>query len=212
MRIECFNTLTATADTVELPPGLSPVRIGHHRDNHVVLDGPHAGPEAGAIDNDVAGGLGRRFWNRNGQEIRVGDVDLTARNQYARLRQPRVPVEAWPYLLTVCLTPEEHATPGDDFDRPDRACAELVRRVHAGLVELHPNDPADPAEWLRDGYIRELERQVAELAARRPDFPADDATATELGTHMAGVAVRSAVVHRLAVRARGGLPAGPASR
>ncbi len=207
MRIEYMNTITGKGGAVDLPPKLNPVWIGNHPRSHVVLESPMVGPEAGAFDNDVAGGDGWRFWNRNGKPIKVGDTALTELNQHVLIREPRVTVECWPYVLTASFTADEMATGKDDADRLDRGCADIVRQVHKALVDLHPNDSSDRAEWLRDGYIHDLERQIALLAAERSDFPADGLTTTELGAHLAGIAVRSALIQALVASDRGGRPA-----
>ncbi len=200
MRIEYINKITGKSGIKELPRKLNPVRIGSHPANHLVLDSPYVGGEAAVIDNDVAGGEGWRLWNRNGKVIRVGDVVLAERDQYALLDAPRVVIECWPYLLTAVFDREELECRGDDIARLDQACAELVREVHQGLVALHPADAADRAEWLRDGYVLTLEKEIQQLAGGRPDFPPDDLTQTDLGDHLAGVAVRSALLHQLVAR------------
>ena len=197
MRIEYVNKVTNKSGIKELPPRLNPVRVGHHPDNHLVLDSPYVGGETVVLDNDAAGGGGWRCWNRNGTVIKVGDAVLTARDQFVRVTSERLVIECWPFVLTVSLTAEELATEADDAKRLDRACADLVRDVHRDLVALHPNDSADRSEWLKDGYINPLEREIAELVGRRPDFPSDELAQTELGTHLAGVAVRSALLQRL---------------
>ena len=51
-----------------------------------------------------------------------------------------------------------------------------------------------------------VESQIGALAGSRPDFPADGLTTTELGTHLAGIAVRSALVQSLVASERGGRP------
>jgi pilus assembly protein CpaF len=197
VRIEYVNTVTGKGGARDLPAKLNPVWIGNHPKNHVVLDSPYVGPEAGAFDNDVAGREGWRFWNRNGRPMTVDGVVLGGRNEYVRVRGPRVVIDCWPYVLTASFAPDELATTGDDVRRLDGACATLVRDVHQALVHLHPEDPADRAEWLKDGYLYELEQQVAALAAGRPDFPTDDLAVTALGQHLAGVAVRSMLVQQL---------------
>ncbi|MBX7103818.1 MAG: CpaF family protein [Gemmataceae bacterium] len=207
MRLEYVNTITGKSGARDLPPMLNPVWIGNHPGSHLVLDSPYLGPETGVFDNDVSGGDGWRFWNRNGKPIKVGDALLTDRDQFVRLTQPRVQIECWPYVVTALLTPEEWVTEADGARRLDRACADVVRQVHRELVELHPNDPADRNEWLKDGYIHDLESQILELVARRPDFPGDDLGHTELGDHLAGVAVRSALVRQLLARTETGTAA-----
>ena len=176
---------------------LNPVRIGHHPKNHLVLDDAEVGAEALAVDNDVAQGGGWRLWNRNGRAVRIGRVALGERNQCVRLPGPRVVVDCWPFVLTLCLNPEEWEERVEP-DRLDRSCANLVREVHTALVNLHPHDPEERGEWLRDEYVHRLEQEIAELAAARDDFSADNFGTSELAVHMAGVAVRSALVHRLA--------------
>jgi pilus assembly protein CpaF len=197
MLVEFVNKITSKSGLKELPPRLNPVRIGHHPDNHLVLDSPYVGGEAVVLDNDAAGGGGWRCWNRNGKAVRVGDTLLTAKDQFVRVTTERLVIECWPFVLTVTLTAEELATEADDARRLDQASAELVRDVHRELVALHPHDPTDRNEWLKDGYINPLEREIASLLAHRSDFPSDELTQTELGSHLAGVAVRSALLQRL---------------
>jgi Flp pilus assembly CpaF family ATPase len=206
MRIEFVNKITQKSGLKELPPRLNPVRIGHHPDNHLVLDSPYVGGEAVVLENDVAGGNGWRVWNRNGKAVKVGEQVLTERDQFVPIRTPRLAVECWPYVLTVLFAADELATETDDARRLDRACAELVREVHRAVVELHPNDPADRAEWLKDGYVHQLEKEIAELSGGRPDFPGDDLAQTELGNHLAGVAVRSALLNKLVARSEANKP------
>ncbi len=197
MRIEYVNKVTNKSGLTELPPRLNPVRIGHHPDNHLVLDSPYVGGEAVVLDNDAAAGGGWRCWNRNGIAVKAGGTLLTARDQFVLVTTDRLVIECWPFVLTVTLTADELATAADDTHRLDRAAAELVRDVHRDLVALHPNDPADRSEWLKDGYINPLEREIAELLGGRSDFPSDELAQTELGTHLAGVAVRSALLQRM---------------
>ena len=73
-----MNTVTGKAGARDLPAKLNPVWVGNHSKNHLVLDSPYFGADAGAFDNDVAGGEGWRFWNRNGRPITV-DGTLLAR-------------------------------------------------------------------------------------------------------------------------------------
>jgi Flp pilus assembly CpaF family ATPase len=200
MRIEYINKITGKSGIKELPRKLNPVRIGSHPGNHLVLDSPYVGAEAGVFDNDVAGGEGWRFWNRNGKVIRVGEQVLTERDQYAVLRSPRVVIECWPFLLTAIFDREELDCRVSDVERLDQACAELVREVHRTLVTSRPNDSSDRADWLKDSYLLELEQQIQETAGQRPDFPPDDLTPTDLCDHLAGVAVRSALLHQLVAR------------
>ena len=207
MRIEFVNKITQKAGLKELPPRLNPVRVGHHPDNHLVLDSPYVGGEAVVLENDVAGGNGWRVWNRNGKAVKVGDQLLTERDQFVPVRSARLVVECWPYVLTVLFAADELATESDDARRLDRACAELVREVHRAVVELHPNDPPDRAEWLKDAYVHQLEKEIAELSGGRPDFPGDDLAQTELGNHLAGVAVRSALLNKLVARSEANKPA-----
>jgi Flp pilus assembly CpaF family ATPase len=200
MRIEYVNVVTGKTGAKELPPKLNPVRIGHHPANHLVLDSPYLGPETGAIDNDVVGGEGWRFWNRNGKPISVGDRVLKRLNEYVPLRESRVAVECWPYSLQLIFTPEEMGTESDAIQTLDLACASLVQQVHKDLVALHPNDSANPANWVSDGYVHRLEEEIAELTGRHPEFPSDALSVTELGKHLAGVAVRSRIIQRLTSR------------
>jgi hypothetical protein len=200
MRIEYINKITGKSGIKELPRKLNPVRIGSHPGNHLVLDSPYVGAEAGAFDNDVSGGEGWRFWNRNGKVIRVGEQVLGERDQYAVLRSQRVVIECWPFLLTAIFDRDELDCRVNDVERLDQACAELVREVHRVLVTGRPNDSSDRADWLKDSYLLELEQQIQETAGQRPDFPPDDLTPTDLGDHLAGVAVRSALLHQLVAR------------
>jgi len=197
MLIEYVNRVTNKSGLKELPPRLNPVRIGHHPDNHLVLDSPYVGGETVVLDNDAAAGGGWRCWNRSGIAVKIGDTVLATRDQFVRVTAARLVIECWPFVLTVTLTADERATEADDTRRLDRASAELVREVHRDLVALHPNDPTDRSEWLKDGYINPLEREIADLVGRRPGFPTDDLSQSELGTHLAGVAVRSALLQRL---------------
>src|SRR5262249_21003641 len=192
-----INKVTGRSGIKELPRKLNPVRVGCHPDNHLKLDSPYVGGEAGVFENDVAGGEGWRFWNRNGKVIRVGDTVLSERDQYARIRSQRVVIECYPYLLTAIFDAEEMECRTVDAERLDQSCAELVREVHQAVVELHPNDSSDRADWLKDDYLLTLEQQIMDRAGARPDFPSDDLTQTALGDHLAGVAVKSALLHRL---------------
>ncbi len=200
MRIEYVSEITQRSGIVDLPSRLNPVRIGHHPDNHLVLDSPYLGGEAVVIENDVAGGGGWRVWNRNGKIVRVGELTLTGRDQFAPVKKPTVTITCWPFVLTVSFAADEFATESDDARRLDRACAALVGEVHRAVVELHPNDPPDRAEWLKDTYVHRLETEIMELSGSRPDFPADDLAQTDLGNHMAGVAVKSALLNRLVAK------------
>ncbi|MFM8272243.1 MAG: CpaF family protein [Gemmata sp.] len=200
MRIEYVSEITQRSGIVDLPPRLNPVRIGHHPDNHLVLDSPYVGGEAVVIENDVAGGGGWRVWNRNGMQVRVGDRALNARDQFAPVPKPTVVIRCWPFVITVTFSADEFASEADDARRMDRACASLVGEVHRAVVELHPSDPPDRSEWLKDTYVHRLETEIMEASGTRPDFPADDLTQTDLGNHMAGVAVKSALLNRLVAK------------
>jgi Flp pilus assembly CpaF family ATPase len=200
MRIEYVNKITGKGGIKEMPRKFNLVRIGHHPDNHLVLESPYVGNEAGVIENDVASGDGWRFWNRSGKVIRVGEVVLSERDQFTPLRTPRVVIECWPYLLTASFDHAEVESPAEETVRRDRACAELVREVHRALVAQHPDDPADRGEWLKDTYVHALEKEIRELAGLRGDFPPDDLTQTELGDHLAGVAVRSTLLAEVVTR------------
>lgn len=103
MRIEYVNKITGRTGFKELPPRLNPVRIGHHPDNHLVLESPQVGLEAGVLDNDVGGGEGWRFWNRSGKPIRVDGKTVTSRNEYLRLNKKVFRVDLGPYSLTISL-------------------------------------------------------------------------------------------------------------
>ena len=113
MRIEYVNKITGRSGIKELPPRLNPVRIGQHPDNHLVLDSPYIGAEAGVLDNDVSGGEGWRFWNRNGKPIRVGGHILERRDEYVPITTRRVTVEMGPFVLTVLLD-EQETSEGSD--------------------------------------------------------------------------------------------------
>jgi pilus assembly protein CpaF len=128
-------------------------------------------------------------------------VTLTRRNQYVRLSGPEVVIGCDPFHITVRFTRDEWTTTRDDVRRLDGRCAELVRGVHTDLLALHPHDPADRREWLSDGYVYQLERQIAELADERVDFPRAAGATTDLGEHLGGLAVRSEVVRRLTAQA-----------
>lgn len=200
MRLEFVNTITGKTGAKDLPSKLNPVWVGNHAKNHLVLDSPYVGGEMGVFDNDVAGGEGWRFWNRNGKTIKVGQHVISERNQYVRITESRAQLECWPFVVHVTFTPEEMSSECDTADRLDRACTELVQQMHRDLVELHPDDPVDRREWMKDAYVHELEQQISDLAAKRPDFPSDGLTHTELGDRLAGVAVRSALIRQLVLR------------
>jgi Flp pilus assembly CpaF family ATPase len=197
MRIEYVNKITGKGGFREMPRKFNLIRIGHHPDNHLVLDSPYVGNETGVIEYDVAVGAGWRFWNRSGKVIRVGDVVLSERDQYTLLRGRRVVIECWPYLLTASFERAEVESAADETERRERACADVVGAIHRELVTLHQHDPAERSEWLKDTYIHALEQQIQELAGQRPELPPDDMTQTELGDHLAAVAIRSTLLGRV---------------
>jgi Flp pilus assembly CpaF family ATPase len=200
MRLEYVNTITGKSGVADLPTGLNLVRVGRHAGNHVVLDSPYIGSEALAFDNDAAGRGGWRLWNRGGQPIKVGPHTLRERNSYLTVRQARVQMECGPFVLTACFSPEELTAGPSDPHRLDRAATELVRTVHHELVRLHPNDAADRNLWLKDDYLHELERQIAELASQHAEFPTDDLERTALSDHLAGMAIKSTLLNRVVAR------------
>jgi Flp pilus assembly CpaF family ATPase len=195
MRIEYVNKLTGKTGYKELPPRLNPVRIGHHPDNHLVLESPQIGLEAGVFDNDVGGGEGWRFWNRSGKPIRVDGQVLTRRDEYLPLKRRRVQVELGPYTLTVSL---------DDSSKDDSSTltvmeeksVNLVRSVHQQLLDLHASDTGDKADWVKDSYVHALETEIEEIASQSGEIP-DPGKVTAIADFLAGVGVRSALLNRL---------------
>jgi len=195
MRIEYVNKLTGRTGFRELPPRLNPVRIGHHPDNHLVLESPQVGLEAGVFDNDVGGGEGWRFWNRSGKPIRVDGQTLTRRDEYLPLKKRRVRVEMGPYTLTVSLGDSSADEPLGMAALEARA-VNLVRSVHQQLLDLHATDTGDKADWVKDSYIHGLETEIEEIAGQSGEIP-DPGKVTALADFLAGVGVRSALLNRL---------------
>ncbi len=195
MRIEYVNKITGRTGFKELPPRLNPVRIGHHPDNHLVLESPQVGLEAGVLDNDVGGGEGWRFWNRSGKPIRVDGKTVTSRNEYLRLNKKVFRVDLGPYSLTISLGDSL----GDEalgLDALESRAVALVRGVHQQLLDLHATDTGDKADWLKDSYIHRLETEIEEIAGQSGEIP-DPGKVTAMADHLAGVAVKSAMIGRL---------------
>jgi Flp pilus assembly CpaF family ATPase len=199
MRIEYVNKITGRSGIKELPPRLNPVRIGQHPDNHLVLDSPYIGAEAGVLDNDVSGGEGWRFWNRNGKPIRVGGHILERRDEYVPITTRRVTVEMGPFVLTVLLDEQETSEGSDKGGVVESLAVSAVGDIHRELLDLHSDDSPNREEWLNDRYIHQLEKEIDDLATRRSDFP-DSQVPSDLGNHLSGMAVRAALVSRVIAR------------
>ncbi len=195
MRIEYVNKLTGKTGYKELPPRLNPVRIGHHPDNHLVLESPQIGLEAGVFDNDVGGGEGWRFWNRSGKPIRVDGQVLTRRDEYLPLKRRRVQVELGPYTLTVSLDDSSKDDSSTLTAMEDKS-VNLVRSVHQQLLDLHATDTGDKADWVKDSYVHALETEIEEIASQSGEIP-DPGKVTAIADFLAGVGVRSALLNRL---------------
>ncbi len=195
MRIEYVNKLTGKTGFKQLPPRLNPVRIGHHPDNHLVLENPQIGLEAGVFDNDVGGGEGWRFWNRSGKPIRVDGQVLTRRDEYLPLKRRRVQVELGPYTLTVSLE-ESSGDESTTLTAMEERSVNLVRSVHQQLLDLHATDTGDKADWVKDSYVHGLETEIEEIAGQSGEIP-DPGKVTAMADFLAGVGVRSALLNRL---------------
>jgi pilus assembly protein CpaF len=195
MRIEYVNKLTGKTGFKELPPRLNPVRIGHHPDNHLVLENPQIGLEAGVFDNDVGGGEGWRFWNRSGKLIRVDGQVLTRRDEYLPLKRQRVQVELGPYTLTVSLD-DSSKDDSSNLTAMEERSVNLVRSVHQQLLDLHATDTGDKADWVKDSYVHGLETEIEEIASQSGEIP-DPGKLTAMADFLAGVGVRSALLNRL---------------
>jgi pilus assembly protein CpaF len=192
-----IHTISGKSWQLAVPPGRNPVRIGQHAANDVVLPSPYVGPCAGAIGNEGSG-EGWQFWNLGGREIRVDDVALTHVNQKTPLASGQT-IVCFPFNLTVEFDPEDTLT-GDSASGLDHRCAELVRDLHRQLNDLYSSTALDRAQQLTDDYLLNLEQKIEDLAGRWPDFPADEMQQTTLGNHVAGVALRSELLHALSAR------------
>ena len=203
MRFVIIHTISGKSWQVAVPPGRNPVRIGQYAANDVVLPSPYVGPCAGAIGNEGSG-EGWQFWNLNGREIRVDDVTLTHINQKTPLASGQT-IVCFPFNLTVEFDPEDTLT-GDNASGLDHRCAELVRDLHRQLNDLYSSTTLDRSQQLSDDFLLSLEQKIEDMAGRWPDFPADEMQQTTLGNHVAGVALRSELLHALS--ARSGVEAG----
>jgi Flp pilus assembly CpaF family ATPase len=197
VRFVVIHTITGKSWQVAVPPGRNPVRVGQHAANDVVLPSPYVGPCAGAIGNEGAGD-GWQFWNLSGREIRVGDVTLTHVNQKTALASGQT-IVCFPFNLSVEFDAEDTHS-GDNASGMDQRCAELVRDLHRQLNDLYSSTNLDRAQQLSEKYLLELEQRIEDLAGRWPDFPADELQQTSLGNHVAGVSLRSELLHALSVR------------
>ncbi|HZV06366.1 MAG TPA: ATPase, T2SS/T4P/T4SS family [Gemmataceae bacterium] len=204
MRFVVIHTISAKSWQVTVPPGRNPVRIGQHPANDVVLPSPYVGPCAGAIGNEGAG-EGWQFWNLSGREIRVDGMTLTHVNQKTPLASGQT-IVCFPFNLTVEFDPEDIHPGGDGPSGLDYRCAEMVRDLHRQLSDLYSSTTLDRAQQLTDDYLLNLEQKIEDLASRWPDFPSDDMEQTTLGNHIAGVGLRSELLHALS--ARSGVEAG----
>jgi Flp pilus assembly CpaF family ATPase len=195
MRIEYANRITGKTGFKELSPRLNPVRIGQHSANHLVLESPFVGAEAAVFENDVAAGVGWRFWNRNGKPIKINDTVVSRKDEFVAVPGRKVQVEIHPFVLTVILDDVE-STEAASGQAIQSAAIEVVREIHQALLGMHTQDPSDRSEWLRDAYIHQLETEIEETAAGRVDLP-DVRMSTPLGDHLAGMAVRGCLISRL---------------
>src|SRR5262249_30688742 len=111
-----------------------------------------------------------------------------------------VELEIYPLVVRAFFDAFELQTEADETLRLDRQCSELVRDVHRTLTTARSGETVTRAEQMSDRYILGLEQRIDELATARDDLPRDDMNRTALGDHLAGVAVRSALIHRLIER------------
>jgi Flp pilus assembly CpaF family ATPase len=192
-----IHTISNRSWQVSVPPGRNPVRIGQHPANDVVLPSPYVGQSTGAIGNE-GNGDGWQFWNFSGREIKVGDVILQHVNQKTALTSGQT-IVCFPFNLTVEFDSED--TRADASSELDYRCAELVRELHRQLTELYSSNILDRAQQLTDDYILNLEQKIEDLANHWPDFPSTDLEQTTLGNHVAGVGLRSELLHALSTRA-----------
>ncbi len=197
MRFVIIHTISGKSWQVAVPPGRNPVRIGQHSANDVVLPSPYVGSCAGAIGNEGSG-EGWQFWNLSGREILVGDVALTHVNQKTTLASGQT-IVCFPFNLAVEFDPEDTLS-GDNAFGMDQRVTELVRDLHRQLSDLYSRTTLDRAQQLTDDYLLNLEKKIEDLAGRWPDFPTDELQQTTLGNHMAGVSLRSELLHALSTR------------
>ncbi|HEY7314772.1 MAG TPA: ATPase, T2SS/T4P/T4SS family [Gemmataceae bacterium] len=198
MRFVIIHTISGKSWQQAVPPGRNPVRIGQHAANDVVLPSPYVGPCSAAIGNE-GGGEGWQLWNLNGREIRVGDAVLMHLNQKTALASGQT-IVCFPFNLTVEFDPEDMHAGGENASGLDHRCADLVRDLHRQLNDLYSSTTLDRAQQLTDDYLLNLEQKIEDLAGRWPDFPADELQQTTLGNHVAGVALRSELLHALTAR------------
>jgi Flp pilus assembly CpaF family ATPase len=197
MRFEIINTITNESDTLTLPRGLNPVRLGANEKNNVVLASAYVGQETGAIYND--GKHGWQFWNLNGRKIVVQGTVLADKGTRCPIGDG-ASIVCSHFHLRVFFDPEEFMTEADDMARLDRACSDLVRELHGELLQVFTTDVFDRKKDLEDSAILKVEQKIEELACTRKEFPVDDLTQTALGNHLAGLAVRSRLLHDLIER------------
>jgi Flp pilus assembly CpaF family ATPase len=106
-------------------------------------------------------------------------------------------IRCYPFHLRIFFDDRELITEGDEVQRLERICTELVGEIHAKLLRLFNAAEFDRRRELQDAFILSLEQKIEELACTRKDFPIDDLTETPLGNHLAGVTVRSRLLHQL---------------
>lgn len=198
MRFVVIHTISGKSWQIAVPPGRNPVRIGQHSANDVVLPSPYVGSCAGAVGNE-GNGEGWQFWNLSGREIRVGDATLVHVNQKTPLASGQT-IVCFPFNLTVEFDAEDTQSGGDGVSGLDYRCAEMVRDLHRQLSDLYSSTTVDRTQQLKDDYLLNLEQKIEDLANRWPDFPADDMEQTALGNHVAGVGLRSELLHALIAR------------
>jgi pilus assembly protein CpaF len=199
VRFVIIHTISGKSWQVPIPPGRNPVRLGQHAANDVVLPSPYVGLCAGAIGNE-GNGEGWQFWNLSGREIRVGEVTLRHVNQKTALDGGQT-IVCFPFNLTVEFDPEDTQLGSDSSTEMDQRCAALVRELHRQVSDLYSSSNLDRAQQLTDEFLLNLEQKIEDLANRWPDFPPNDLEQTTLGNHVAGVALRSELLHALSTRA-----------
>jgi len=192
MRFEIVNTITGKSTAVHVEPPRNPIRVGSDPDKmDVVLASGYVSRESFAISRDNHEDHWT-LWNMSAREISVGETPLNRLHDKLPLANGTL-VTCYPFQLRILFDRQELATDADSSREMDDRCAELVHDIHRSLLEIYANSPRSST----DKYIMELEQKIEELIAGRPDFPTDDMAQTQTAQHLAGVAVRSELIHQL---------------
>ena len=194
MRFEVVNVITGESFTKTVT-NANPVFLGSGPGVHITLPAIFVGRVAAAIGY-LDASRSWVLWNHHGRDIVLGAKTLSAEGDHEPIRTGDSFVCS-PFEVRVYFDAEELDTATDSRFARDRRANELVRHLHVELIKQYGRDLTPRESEFKDDYIQKLEENIAERAARADGFPADDRSESEIGNHLAGMAVRSELLSHL---------------